>query len=104
MLSGTEASICCPNKQARAVLLTRASFCYIERLPDLVCPTHHYPLMPFHVDSKDIAGSNLKTIKKDYQALEAAVKDTRAEVFCLSVLLLKGKGFKRADTIKKING
>ena len=50
----------------------------------------------FHVGTSDTARSSLRSIKKDYRALGAAVRDSGVQVFFSSIVLVKGKGFERA--------
>ena len=55
----------------------------------------------FYVDNSDTASSRLRSIKKDYRALGAAVRDSGAPVVFSSVLPVKG--FERASRIWRIN-
>lgn len=47
-----------------------------DRLADLILSTDNYPLLLFHMGSSDTDRSRLKSIKKDYRALETAVQDS----------------------------
>jgi len=47
-----------------------------RRLPRLVQSTDYYPLLLFHVGTNNTAKSSLRSIKKNYRALEAAVRDS----------------------------
>jgi len=57
----------------------------------------------FHVGPNVAARSSLRSIKKDYRALGAAVRDSGAQVVFSSTLPVKGKGFERASPIWQIN-
>jgi len=51
------------------------------------------------VSTNDTAKNSLRSIKKDYRALGAAVKDFGAQVVSSSILAIKGKGLERASRI-----
>jgi len=69
----------------------------IEKLPSLVQSTNYYPLLLFHVGINDTARRSLRSIKKDYRALGAAVRNSGAQTDFSSVFPVKGKGFERAS-------
>ena len=99
LLRGTEAPICRPDALSREVCCFPGARIrdVTERLPSLVQSTDYYPLLLFHVGTSDTARSSLRTIKKDYRALGAAVRDSGVQVVFSSVLPVKGKGFERAS-------
>ena len=72
-------------------------------LTSLVQPKGYYQLLLFHVVTSEAARSSLRSIKRDYRALGAAVRDSGAQVVSSSVLLVKGKGIERATQIWQIN-
>jgi len=74
-----------------------------ERLPDLIHPTDYYPLLLFRLGTSDTTISKLKNIKKDYKELEAALKNSEAQVVFSSVLQIRGMRRERTDRIKKID-
>ena len=99
LLRGTEAPVCCPDTLYREVSClpgTRVRD-VTERLPSLVQSTDYYPLLLFHMGTSDTVRSSLRSIKKDYRALEGVVRDSGAQVVFSSVLLVEGKGFERVS-------
>ena len=65
----------------------------VERLPRLVQP--YYLLLLFHIGPNDTARDDLESIKCDYVALGAIVKNLGAQVVFSLILLVKGKGLRR---------
>jgi len=55
------------------------------------------------MDTKDTARSSLRSMKKDYRALGAVMRDSGAQVVFSSVLPVKGRGLERAIHIWQIN-
>lgn len=49
------------------------------------------------------ARSNLRSIRKEYRALGAAVRDSGPQGDFSSILLVTGKGFERAGRIRSFN-
>lgn len=71
-----------------------------ERLPSLVRSTDYYPLLLFQVGTSNMTRSSLRSIQKDYKALEAVVRDSGGQVAFLSIPVVKGKGFEKASSIR----
>ncbi|PKU38376.1 hypothetical protein llap_11321 [Limosa lapponica baueri] len=74
-----------------------------KRLPSFVQSTDCYLLLLFYMSTSNTAKSSLRIIKKDYRALEVAVKDSGAQIVFSSILPVKGKGFDRASQIWGVN-
>ena len=76
-----------------------------ERLLSLIQSPDYYLLLLFHMGTGDTAGSSLRSIKKDYRALGAAVRDSGAQVVFSSILPVKGQGFERVvKSGESVNG
>lgn len=59
--------------------------------------------MLFRVGVSDSARSSLRSMKRDYRALGAAVRDSGVQVVFSSGLLVKGKGIERDIQIFQVN-
>jgi len=55
-----------------------------KRLPSLVQSTDYYPLLLFLVGTNNTARSSLRSIKKDYRALGAEMRDSSSGSFSVS--------------------
>ena len=95
LLRGTETPICLLDTLSREVycLLGACVRDATKRLPSLVPSINYCLLLLFHMGTGDRDGSGLRSIKKDYRALEVVVRDSSTS----SILPVKGKGFERAS-------
>jgi len=105
LLSGTEAPICQPDREAHEVCcLPRAKVRDVtERMPQLVKSTDCYPLLLFHIGTNDTASWNVDRIKEDFKALGVKTKRFGTQVIFSSVLPAEGRGLPRNRHIIGIN-
>ncbi|KAM8793368.1 LOW QUALITY PROTEIN: UV excision repair protein RAD23 homolog B-like [Eudromia elegans] len=104
LLQGTEAPICRPDPLSREVCCLPGARIrdVTERLPRLVRKGDYYPLLLFHVGTKD-ATRKLAEIKQDYRALGTAVKGMGAQVMFSSILPMSRMDSRRRRQILQIN-
>ena len=77
-----------------------------ERVPQLVKSTDYYPLLLFHVGTKDTASLNVGRIKEDFKALGVLgvkAKSFGAQVIFSFILSVGGRGSARNRYIIGIN-
>ena len=93
----SQAPICRPDTLSREVCCLPGACIrdVTKKLPSLVQPTLYCPPLLFHAGTRDTARSSLRSIKKDYRALEVAMRDSTERVVFSSVLQVNGKGFER---------
>lgn len=70
-LRRTEAPICFPDLESREMwrLLGGHIQGITERLPELIHPSHYYPVLLVHMGISVTASSDMKQIREDYEAL-----------------------------------
>ena len=100
ILWGTEGAICRPDPLAREVC------CYpgacirdiAERIPQLLRPTDHYPMLLIHVGTNDMARSTPSQVMRHYRELGAGLRDLGAQVVFSSILPVSGYGGRGEST------
>ncbi|XP_059579167.1 uncharacterized protein LOC132248816 [Alligator mississippiensis] len=103
LLRGTEGPICFP--------LAREVCCFpgarirdiAERIPKLLKPTDHYPMLLIHVGTNDTARSTPSQVMRRYRDLGAGLKGLGAQVVFSSILPVSGYGLRRDRRICVVN-
>ena len=75
----------------------------MERIPQLLRPTDHYPMLLIHVGTNDTAQSTPNQVMRCYRDLGAGLRGLGAQVVFLSILPVSGYGLRRERRIHTVN-
>ena len=75
----------------------------MERIPQLLRPTDHYPMLIIQVGTKDTARSTPSQVMRCYRELGAGLRGLGAQVVFSSILPVSGYGLRRERRIHAVN-
>jgi len=105
LLRGMEGPICQPDPTHREVCCLPGAWVrdISRKLPGLIHPPDHYPLLTVQAGSDEVSEKSQRTIKKDFKGLGQVVDGTGVQVFSSSIPSVAGKDTERIQKTHLIN-
>ena len=105
LLRGTEGPVCRPDPTHREVCCLPGAWVrdITRKLPDLVCPSHYYPLVIIQAGRDEIADRSLKAIKSDFRGLGWLLDGVGVQEMFSSILSVVGRDTEQTRKAQMIN-